>query len=137
MRSIIDIENLPPELKDAIGTYIARLRLGRQITKLAAITMMSVAFSYLLASYAQATSPELLKIIEYIGVASMVMFALSPLLIYVVRRAVFDAFTRLLVLGVGRTEIDFLATTIASGHRAWHTLLPTFWWYPSKTSRGF
>jgi hypothetical protein len=44
--------------------------------------------------------PVILTIIEYIGLASTGMVALSPLIIYVVRRAVFRDFTRLIELGL-------------------------------------
>jgi hypothetical protein len=40
MRAIIDFQNLSPALKDAMLTYVARLRTGRLITGLAAITLI-------------------------------------------------------------------------------------------------
>jgi hypothetical protein len=108
MRAIIDFQNLSPALKDAMLTYVARLRTGRLITGLAAITLIAVGFSHFLAAYARGTTPAMmttadpviLTIIEYIGLASTGMVALSPLIIYVVRRAVFRDFTRLIELGL-------------------------------------
>jgi hypothetical protein len=44
MRAIIDFQNLSPALKDAMLTYVARLRTGRLITGLAAITLIAVGF---------------------------------------------------------------------------------------------
>jgi hypothetical protein len=44
MRAIIDFQNLSPALKDAMPTYVARLRTGRLITGLAAITLIAVGF---------------------------------------------------------------------------------------------
>jgi hypothetical protein len=145
MRAIIDwLQNLSPALKDAMLTYVARLRTGRLITGLAAITLIAVGFSHFLAAYARGTTPAMmttadpviLTIIEYIGLASTGMVALSPLIIYVVRRAVFRDFTRLIELGLARAEVDYLATTVTSGHRAWHVLLPNFWWHPGNRPKG-
>lgn len=124
-------------------TYVARLRTGRLITGLAAITLIAVGFSHFLAAYARGTTPAMmttadpviLTIIEYIGLASTGMVALSPLIIYVVRRAVFRDFTRLIELGLARAEVDYLATTVTSGHRAWHVLLPNFWWHPGEIAQ--
>lgn len=124
-------------------TYVARLRTGRLITGLAAITLIAVGFSHFLAAYARGTTPAMmttadpviLTIIEYIGLASTGMVALSPLIIYVVRRAVFRDFTRLIELA-WPAEVDYLATTVTSGHRAWHVLLPNFWWHPEIAQRG-
>lgn len=144
MRAIIDFQNLSPALKDAMLTYVARLRTGRLITGLAAITLIAVGFSHFLTAYARETTPEMmttadpvmLTVLEFIGLASKAMLAVSPLLIYVVRRAVFRDFTRLIELGLTRPEVDYLATTMASGHRAWHVLLPNFWWHPGKSPKG-
>jgi hypothetical protein len=82
--------------------------------------------------------PVILTIIEYIGLASTGMVALSPLIIYVVRRAVFPRFHTpdRAGLGLARAEVDYLATTVTSGHRAWHVLLPNFWWHPGNRPKG-
>jgi hypothetical protein len=58
MRAIIDFQNLSPALKDAMLTYVARLRTGRLITGLAAITLIAVGFSHFLAAYARGTTRQ-------------------------------------------------------------------------------
>lgn len=133
MHLILEFENQAPQVKEALLSYVAKLRHGRRLAETCGLVACMVIFSTFLTAPVDGIDPTLANIFRTMVTVASVMLAVSPVMLYIARRSVFSAFVRLLECGVSRAEIDHLAETAASGHRGWHAALPAFWWHPQKS----